>query len=56
MGSEQLKNSAFSGQAPGGAEEDIPMLQLYAPEYSEEKAASRRDRFMTKQHTISEKM
>ena len=56
MGSEQLKNSAFSGQAPGGAEEDIPMLQLYAPEYSEENAASRRDRFMTKQHTISEKM
>ena len=32
------------------------MLQLYAPEYSEENAAARRERFMTRQHLISEKM
>ena len=49
-----LKTS--SGHAPGAADEDIPMLQLYAPDYSEENAAARRERYMTKQHTISEKM
>ena len=54
--SQILKKSSFSGQAPGAADEDIPVLQLYAPDYSEENAAVRRDRFMTKQHTISEKM
>lgn len=51
-----LKMSSFSNTAPGAADEDIPVLQLYAPEYSEESAAARRERFMTKQHTISEKM
>lgn len=38
------------------AEADIPQIQLYAPEYSEELASSRRERFLTKQHTIPEKM
>ena len=53
---EKLKSSYFAGSAPPTAEEDIPHLQLYAPDYSEENAAARRERFMTKQHTISEKM
>ena len=52
-----LKMSSFSGTAPGGAaDEDAIKLKLYAPEYSEENAAARRDRYMTKQHSISEKM
>lgn len=51
-----LKQTSFAGMAPGAADEDIPQLQLYAPDYSEENASARRDRFMTKQHTISEKM
>ena len=38
------------------AEADIPQIQLYAPDYSEELASSRRERFLTKQHTIPEKM
>lgn len=50
------KTTSISGQAPGAANEDIPQLQLYAPDYSEENAAARRERFMTKQHSISEKM
>ena len=33
---------------PGAADEDIPKLQLYAPEYSEENASARREHFMTK--------
>ena len=51
-----LKMSSFSGSAPGAPEEEVPMLSLYAPDYSEENAQSRRERFMTKQHTIGEKM
>ena len=50
------KQQSISGQAPGAADEDIPVLQLYAPDYSEENAQARRERFMTKKHTISEKM
>lgn len=46
--SQALKTVNFSGTAPGAADEDIPVLQLYAPDYSEENAAARRDRFMTK--------
>ncbi len=53
---QMLKTVSFSGTAPGAADEDIPQLQLYAPDYSEENAAARRENFMTKQHTISEKM
>ena len=53
---QMLKTVSFSGTAPGAADEDIPQLQLYAPDYSEENAAVRRENFMTKQHTISEKM
>lgn len=45
-----------SMMAPGPAEEDVPQVQLYAPKFSEENAQARRARFMTKQHTISEKM
>lgn len=48
--------SSTGNKAPGAADEDIPILQLYAPDYCEENAAARRDRFMTKQHSISEKM
>jgi len=43
-----LKMSTFQGSAPGAADEDMPNLQLYAPDYSEENAQARRDRFMTK--------
>lgn len=51
-----LKQMSCSNTAPGAADEDIPQLQLYAPDYSEENASARRERFMTKQHSISEKM
>ena len=44
----EIKNTQYAGGAPGGAEEDIPVLQLYAPDYNEENAAIRRERFMTK--------
>ena len=50
------KLSSGYGEAPMSAEADIPQIQLYAPEYSEELASSRRERFLTKQHTIPEKM
>lgn len=43
-----LKMSSVAESAPGAADEDIPQLQLYAPEYSEENASARRERFMTK--------
>ena len=56
MTQQTFKSTSFSGMAPGAADEDIPQLQLYAPDYSEENATARRDRYMTKQHTISEKM
>lgn len=50
------KFSSGYGEAPMSAEADIPQIQIYAPDYSEELASSRRERFLTKQHTIPEKM
>ena len=37
-----------AGDAPGAPEADIPQIYLYAPEYSEEVAQERRDKFLTK--------
>ena len=37
-------------------EEPIPKLNLHAPPYSEEVATERRTMFLTKKHTIAEKM
>ena len=34
----------------------IPLVNLYAPPYSAEESAICRDKFVTKQHTIPEKM
>jgi hypothetical protein len=51
-----IGKSTGYGEAPMSAEADIPQIQLYAPDYSEELASSRRERFLTKQHTIPEKM
>jgi len=45
---QMLKMSSFCGTAPGAADEDIPILSLYAPDYSEENAQARRESFMTK--------
>lgn len=37
-----------AGDAPVSAEADIPQIYLYAPEYSEEKANQRREKYLTK--------
>jgi len=42
------KHSNNYGDAPLAAEYDIPQIYLYAPAYSEEIAAARREKFLTK--------
>lgn len=52
-----FENLAKFGGAPTPASADeVPDIKLYAPEYSEERASTRREKFMTKKHTIQEKM
>ena len=42
------KQSSGYGDAPMSAEADIPQIYLYAPDYSEEIAAARREQYLTK--------
>ena len=50
------EGAAPSYQDEVEAEYPIPKINLYAPPYSEDNARKRREKFLTKKHTISEKM
>ena len=42
--------------APGPELEEVPEIDLYAPPYDENIANTRRQKFLTKKHSIPEKM